>query len=70
LALGFAGINWLIGTLGVSGTTAWAIVRAVEGGSWAMFLVSIAATGGLVGAALWGALKLMAAKAGGKAVAA
>lgn len=55
---------WLTGTLGVSAVAAQAIVKAVEVGSWAMFLVAIATTGGLVGAAMWGALKLMARKLG------
>ena len=48
--------------------TAESIATAVEAGSWAMFLASIAATGGLVGAGLWGALKLMMKKAGKGAV--
>ena len=68
LALGFAGMNWLTGTLGVSAVTANAIVKAVEVGSWGMFLVSIATTGGLVGAAAWGAVKFWIKKKG-KAVA-
>lgn len=68
VALGFAGLSWLVGTLGVSAVTANAIAKAVEVGSWGMFLVAIAATGGLVGAALWGALKLMMWRAGFKAV--
>ena len=59
---------WLTGTLGVSAATATAIAKAVEVGSWAMFLASIAASGGLVGAAMWGALKLMMKKAGKAAV--
>lgn len=66
--VGTVGAMWLTGTLGVSAVTANAIVKAVEVGSWAMFLASIAATGGLVGAGLWGALKLMLAKAGRAAV--
>ncbi|MEX3610857.1 hypothetical protein VVR12_07395 [Rothia sp. LK2588] len=59
---------WLTGTLGVSTATATSIANAVEVGSWAMFLASIAATGGLVGAAMWGALKLMLKNAGKAAV--
>lgn len=55
---------WLTGTLGVSAATAAAIAHAVDVGSWAMFLVAIAASGGLVGAAMWGALKLIVKKAG------
>lgn len=61
-------VLWLVGTLGVSAATAESIGKAVEAGSWAMFIASIAATGGLVGAAMWGALKLMLKKAGKKAV--
>lgn len=68
VALGFVGLNWLVGTLGVGAVTANAIVKAVEVGSWAMFLVAIAATGGLVGAGLWGVLKLMLWRAGSRAV--
>ena len=75
VALAFVGIAtvsvasmWLTGTLGVSAKTANAIAQAVEVGSWAMFVASIAATGGLVGAGLWGALKLMVRKAGKAAV--
>lgn len=59
---------WLTGTLGVSAATATAIARAVEVGSWGMFLVAIAATGGLVGAGLWGVLKLIMWRAGKAAV--
>ncbi len=66
--LGFSGLSWLVGTLGVSAAVATSIATAVEVGSWAMFLVAIAATGGLVGAALWGALKLLMWRAGKKAV--
>lgn len=61
-------VMWLTGTLGVSAATATSIANAVEAGSWAMFLASIAATGGLVGAGMWGALKLMAKEAGKAAV--
>lgn len=67
LAASFSAM-WLVGTLGVSKVTAESIATAVEAGSWAMFLASIAATGGLVGAGLWGALKLMMKKAGKGAV--
>ena len=66
--LGFAGLSWLVGTLGVSKVAANAIARAVEIGSWGMFIVAIAATGGLVGAALWGALKFMMWRLGKAAV--
>lgn len=68
LVVGVFSAMWLVGTLGVSNVTAWAIVKAVEVGSWAMFLTAIAATGGLVGVGLWGALKLMLAKVGSKAI--
>lgn len=68
LALGTFSALWLTGTLGVSGITARAIASAVEAGSWAMFLVAIAATGGLVGAGLWGVLKLMMWRSGRAAV--
>lgn len=67
LACGLSGMSWIVGTFGVSGVTAQAIVKAVEVGSWGMFLVAIAATDGLVGAGLWGAIKLMIAKVGSKA---
>lgn len=67
LAASFSAM-WLVGTLGVSKVTAEAIANAVEAGSWAMFLASIASTGGLVGAGMWGALKLMMKKAGKGAV--
>lgn len=67
LAASFSAM-WLVGTLGVSATTAGAIANAVEAGSWAMFLASITATGGLVGVGMWGALKLMMKKAGKDAV--
>ena len=68
LVVGVAGAMWLTGTLGVSAATATSIAMAVEGGSWAMFLVAIAATGGLVGVGLWGALKLILWRAGKAAV--
>lgn len=68
LAVGVASAMWLTGTLGVSAVAARAIARAVDVGSWAMFLVAIAATGGLVGAGLWGVLKLMMWRAGKAAV--
>ncbi len=61
-------VMWLTGTLGVSAVTANAIANAVEVGSWGMFLAAIAATGGLVGAGLWGALRLMMWRAGKAAV--
>lgn len=68
LVVGVASAMWLTGTLGVSAATAASIAKAVEVGSWAMFLVAIAATGGLVGVGLWGALKLLLWKAGKVAV--
>lgn len=68
LAVGTFGALWLTGTLGVSAATAIAIANAVEVGSWGMFLVAIAATGGLVGAGLWGALRLIMWQAGKAAV--
>lgn len=67
LAFGISIISWIVGTFGVSTVTAQAIVKAVEVGSWGMFLVSLAATGGLIGAGLWGALKLMVKQVGKKA---
>lgn len=68
LVCGLSGMGWIVGTFGVSGVTAQAIVKAVEVGSWGMFIVAIAATGGLVGAGLWGAVKLMLARVGSRAV--
>lgn len=68
LVFATVGLNWLTGTLGVGAVAAEAIAKAVEVGSWGMFLVSIAATGGLVGAGLWGVLKLIAWRAGKAAV--
>lgn len=68
LVVGVTSAMWLTGTLGVSAATARSIAKAVEVGSWAMFLVAIAATGGIVGAGLWGALKLILWKAGKAAV--
>lgn len=59
---------WLTGTLGVSAKTANSIATAVEVGSWGMFLASIAATGGLVGAAMWGFLRMLVKKSGKAAV--
>jgi hypothetical protein len=68
LLVGAFGAMWLTGTLGVSAVAAQAIAKAVEVGSWGMFLASIAATGGIVGAGLWGTLKLIMWKAGKAAV--
>ena len=68
MVVGVVGAMWLTGTLGVSSVTARSIARAVEVGSWGMFLVAITATGGIVGAGLWGVLKLMMWKAGKAAV--
>lgn len=68
VVVGGVSAMWLTGTLGVSAVTAKAIANAVDAGSWAMFLVAIAATGGIVGAGLWGVLKLIAWKAGKAAV--
>lgn len=67
LAAGLVGMSWIVGTLGVSAVTAQAIVRAVEVGSWGMFLASIAATGGLVGATLWGVIRITIARVGSRA---
>lgn len=68
LVVGAVGAMWLTGTLGVSTATATAIAKAVEVGSWGMFLAVIATTGGLVGAGLWGTLRLIMWKAGKAAV--
>lgn len=68
LIFGLTVMSWIVGTFGVSTVTAQAIVKAVEVGSWGMFIASIATTGGLIGLGLWGAIKLMIAKAGSKAV--
>lgn len=68
LVVAVVGVGWLTGTLGVSAVAAQAIAKAVEVGSWAMFLVAIAATGGIVGAGLWGVLKLILWRAGKAAV--
>lgn len=68
IMLASASVLWLTGTLGVSAVAANAIANAVEVGSWGMFLAAIATSGGLVGAAMWGALKLMMKKAGKAAV--
>lgn len=67
LVSGLAGMNWIVGTFGVSTVTASAIVKAVEVGSWGMFIAAIATTGGLVGAGMWGAIKLMIKNVGKKA---
>lgn len=68
IMLASASVLWLTGTLGVSTAVATAIASAVEVGSWGMFLASIATAGGLVGGAMWGALKLMMKQSGKAAV--
>ena len=67
LITGLAGMSWLTGTVGVSAVTAQAIVKAVEVGSWGMFIVAIATTGGLLGAGLWAAVKVVLKELGTKA---
>lgn len=67
LVSGLVGMSWIVGTFGVSTVTAKAIVRAVEVGSWGMFIASVATTGGLIGIGLWGAVKLTVKKVGSKA---
>ncbi|MFT3861444.1 hypothetical protein [Micropruina sp.] len=68
VVIGAVSAMWLTGTFGIGRQTAKAIANAVDAGSWAMFLVAIAATGGIVGAGLWGVLKLIAWRAGKAAV--
>lgn len=60
-------LHWLTGTLGISGVVAQSIVKAVEVGSWAFFLASIAASGGIAGVGLWSGVKFVLKRLGRKA---
>ena len=67
LLLAAYSMHWITGTLGLSVTIATQISNLVEAGSWLAF-ASMAASIGVAGLSLWGTLRLIAAKAGKKAV--
>lgn len=67
LLLAAYSMHWLTGTLGLSVAIATQISNLVEAGSWLAF-AAMAASTGIAGLSLWGTLRLIAAKAGKKAV--
>lgn len=67
LLLAAYSMHWITGTLGLSVTIATQISNLVEAGSWLAF-AAMAASIGVAGLSLWGTLRLIAAKAGKKAV--